>query len=1642
MLQSYYFTSSMKRPAGISNEDLQKWKGASGDPFENEEKIKQLIPPPGFVSKEIDSFIDYNIAKSLSKKEKAAWIQRKVERTLSGLEEGVSQKFFAEFIAFLLGKTHPSSEEFFTIRETSMDPRFYALDEKVRDTNGWDVRKMPPVGRVDEYGDEIRAYIQTYTDRHFRMIRKVIQLKTEGPKSLSEHWLYFKYIVKGHIKDFGTRPIPELFLNYEDWLDPDGQYGAFTDEDDKKGFRGYDKWVNKFASGPGKEETVYNQKAYQLRTGNGISIEETGLSDWFPGYQDPLKADRRRARKISKMEKREYQREKRSQVDPGTFLRDPSDDDGYDGPGAGFGGASGGGFGGGGSFNGPGPGPGEGEGDGDGNGKGGDGGDGKGQQFQTNQYSFNIDPQNQQLINNMFTKQFNNALIEASQSLDVTGLRDAIAKNINESLKKIKLDVYAPKFNVINNNPSTVDLEAPLVNYTNPNVGPVEFTAPRVQYQDNNPQIYRAELPKVEFVRHPETPETFHTTAPKFLPQEDPNKPSHFVSLEPEWRAEYGKKPVFVPTEEKGKKKGVITEEQMTNMISGFANAVSEKMKEAVNKSTEVENLKLELQKRQQENQMLSVQLEALNKIGSENAAKTQAQLSESKAFTDQLSLTLTQKQAEYEAREASRNAQLAQFYSQVQKVLQKVQQKDLSAVPQSTIQYVKEVDMKDEEGLLEKTAGFLSLITESLTKAPNKKPPENTVEEMHKKEAEKTKPTVPPPVPSPQPTPPAPSPAVDLSKLDKIADSIQAIVNNSKDFKDTVTEFNKLITENKELNKEIKKSIVESYAKKNSDKLDKVVQKMENMAQFEQLTALKTSIENLSKASQTVSGFTEETAKQYVETMKTSVIQGFNASLNDIRTRISSEVSLAINQDLQLNRESYAQLYNLLKPAFAPPQELLQGQADMNIPIILAGMKQNLDPLQQNTINAVTSQIEQRYRAEMENLRAEITRNQAELANATKLSEVLATFGQIMNSLGNIPSSYTAMSKEIASSLSAQVVRNLQRVSRKDSHQALRMAQITAKRLSVASAAVAASASDSTIQQQEDKIETVQAGTQVLLETAKVLEASPETYTQPGFAQEVQVFKEQLQETDEQLQMNSDSASIRKKMMALKAAQNFNKNHPGSKKTLQARARETGLQPNQVTLLKQQLNEHLSDKEGGSLGGFVYEYVKKGSGNKNPRIKNLQEMVESREDKERIKRAYSEYSRQQEDAEMEFEEPEEKIENRDKIGYTGISDDLRVDYSDQDFINFMNTEFENQQTSFEKFVSERREYFQESKMAKEQGRTEDYFRVESDLLLQRVKMDGMYRKYIAQTLASEEGFSKGAFTAFSQFGLTDSDIGQLKQNTDQELLDYEADRAGDGDVYNELIISEIFDRESESEYSEIVNEEAAISTLTNLVISLERIALQNNIDPNALTLASAVNSPDGFNEVLETMNLIFGETAEKYKNVTGAKGQLLSKNNQKRLESLKTAITNVFLMENDQTGAVFLEDSPITEFTQTEIAMMQNIAKTMNNRDRQNVEAYLQNMSQLEPEQRQNVLENLRIVLVKKYSFEGMVRSIYKVPETGQVEDFKRKSLPEIKQSLQKFKTGLANRNLVKNLGTLKSGGVVSQAPGMISNRTQLTTY
>lgn len=199
----YYVAEDIKKVPGISLKDLEKWSGARTDPFQDEESIHKLVAPQVYKDKQIDNFIERKLeAARLSGDENQAmaWCQRKVERQMMGKEEAVDTKFHAEFIAYLLGKTKKDSPEYRIIQET----------------NNWKIDEQPPIRRVGAH--DVRAYINTFIDRHWRMLEKTILLKLKGPTTLAEHWMFFKYIVKGNIKDFGTRPFPELFLDYDDFF--------------------------------------------------------------------------------------------------------------------------------------------------------------------------------------------------------------------------------------------------------------------------------------------------------------------------------------------------------------------------------------------------------------------------------------------------------------------------------------------------------------------------------------------------------------------------------------------------------------------------------------------------------------------------------------------------------------------------------------------------------------------------------------------------------------------------------------------------------------------------------------------------------------------------------------------------------------------------------------------------------------------------------------------------------------------------------------------------------------------------------------------------------------------------------------------------------------------------------------------------------------------------------------------------------------------------------------------------------------------------------------------------------------------------------------------------------------------------------
>ena len=232
MLQSHYWaTSNFSSPKGFFDDDLQKWKGATKDALDYELVQQAALPPESFTKQEVSNYYRKKLSETTDPAERIAWFQRLVENEAAGTEDIVNKKFFSEWIAFLLGKTDPKTVEYKTISETPwhLPDETYHVGTGLVKEGRWKLEEQPPIRRQDEGGKEIRAYINTFTDRHFDFMMKIISLKLNGPKTLNDHWLFFKYIVKGHAKDFGTRPLPELFLDYKDFMDPGQQNNVFTD---------------------------------------------------------------------------------------------------------------------------------------------------------------------------------------------------------------------------------------------------------------------------------------------------------------------------------------------------------------------------------------------------------------------------------------------------------------------------------------------------------------------------------------------------------------------------------------------------------------------------------------------------------------------------------------------------------------------------------------------------------------------------------------------------------------------------------------------------------------------------------------------------------------------------------------------------------------------------------------------------------------------------------------------------------------------------------------------------------------------------------------------------------------------------------------------------------------------------------------------------------------------------------------------------------------------------------------------------------------------------------------------------------------------------------------------------------------------
>lgn len=262
MISSYYFAQGVKDVAGFSNEDLQKWKGAGNDPFESEDKIEQMVAPAAFITKELDMYIDVRIkdaAENGTPQELQAWMQRKVERDMAGKDEVINKKFIAGFIAFLLGKTNPLSPEYKVIKETYCSPELWGKPEAQRPGDGWDLQKYPPIARHDAAGDEIRAYISTWTDKHFDTLKKAIALKINGPRTLREHFIFYKLIVMGGLKSYGTKPLPEIFTDGWDYPNGGGAKGPhpFDNDDDNGDERrdGYYRSMNNYGPEPPRDPT-------------------------------------------------------------------------------------------------------------------------------------------------------------------------------------------------------------------------------------------------------------------------------------------------------------------------------------------------------------------------------------------------------------------------------------------------------------------------------------------------------------------------------------------------------------------------------------------------------------------------------------------------------------------------------------------------------------------------------------------------------------------------------------------------------------------------------------------------------------------------------------------------------------------------------------------------------------------------------------------------------------------------------------------------------------------------------------------------------------------------------------------------------------------------------------------------------------------------------------------------------------------------------------------------------------------------------------------------------------------------------------------------------------------------------------------
>ena len=284
MLQSYYFLKPSGSTGGVTKEDLKKWDGMLKDPFESEEAIEEITAPAGFVSAEIDAFIENQkqLARASGNTEEyAAWVQRQTERALMGKEEAVNTKFAAEFIAFLLGRTPKGSPEYEVIRESYSPVNLIRGDRTGK--LGWHVDKAPPYQRTDRAGQEIRAYLQTFIDVHRRTMHKAIELKFNNPLlTLNDHWLFFKYIVKGHIKDHGARLEPGILHAFQDpWNNGKNRvFNPFNRDQDPNPTddTGLEDWLNPYPyrlSGPLTPGGIINNYFGGMQKNGGRGVGTT-----------------------------------------------------------------------------------------------------------------------------------------------------------------------------------------------------------------------------------------------------------------------------------------------------------------------------------------------------------------------------------------------------------------------------------------------------------------------------------------------------------------------------------------------------------------------------------------------------------------------------------------------------------------------------------------------------------------------------------------------------------------------------------------------------------------------------------------------------------------------------------------------------------------------------------------------------------------------------------------------------------------------------------------------------------------------------------------------------------------------------------------------------------------------------------------------------------------------------------------------------------------------------------------------------------------------------------------------------------------------------------------------------------------------